>query len=231
MACSGVFCNAYGTGTTTCASHRAACATNRVYGGSADLGISGRNVKGPDVENLRANIMAEIDSYNNWYAAKGLSGLGKADPGFLGTGATIRSSHLNNLRATVDQLRGTGMANQPVGASITAANWTSILNSYNLIRQDCICNSDCACNSVCACHNDCGCNYSDERLKENIKFIGVQHGLNVYTWNYIWDAARRYVGVMAQELLKTTFASAVSKDANGYYKVNYAMLPVTGKEV
>lgn len=232
MACSGSYCNAYGTSVTTCVYHRSACATNRYYGGSGDLGTIGSYIRGSDIENLRANIMAEITAFNNWQSYHGQGSYGKEDPGVISAGQTISQSHFNNLRATVDQLHGTGYGNQGVGSSITAPQWSSILNSYNLIRQDCICNSDCSCNNVCACHNDCGCNYaSDVRLKENVELVCFEHGLNIYTWNYVWDKAKRYTGVMAQELLNTNFAHAVSTDTNGYYKVNYCLLPVTMKEV
>jgi len=56
------------------------------------------------------------------------------------------------------------------GTFVTAANYQTLLNSYNTLRADCICNSDCSCNAVCACHGDCGCNYSDERLKKEIVY-------------------------------------------------------------
>ena len=231
MACSGSYCNQYGTGVTTCVYHRGSCATNRPYGGTGDLGVSGRYVRAGDVENLRANIMAEIDAFNNWQTYHGRPAYGKADPGVISGGNTVRASHINNLRATVDQLRGTGYGNQSVGGTVTAPVWSAVLASYNLIRQDCICNSDCSCNNVCACHNNCDCNYSDERLKENIKFVGTEHGLNIYSWNYVWNKTKRFIGVMAQEVLQSKFAHAVRTDANGYYVVNYSLLPVTGKEI
>lgn len=54
------------------------------------------------------------------------------------------------------------------GTNITVANFNTILNNYNQMRMDCICNSDCQCNQVCVCNVDCGCNYSDRNLKMEI---------------------------------------------------------------
>lgn len=64
----------------------------------------------------------------------------------------------------------TGLTNYTfnVGNAMTAANYQSLLDSYNNLRNDCICNADCGCNAVCACDGDCGCNYSDMRLKMEI---------------------------------------------------------------
>ena len=67
--------------------------------------------------------------------------------------------------------------------------------------------------------------FSDVRLKENVKFAGVVAGLNTYTYNYIGDGVE-YTGVMAQELLDTDYADAVSVHANGFYQVDYSKLPI-----
>jgi hypothetical protein len=61
----------------------------------------------------------------------------------------------------------------------------------------------------------------------NIKFIGMQNGLKLYTWNYKWDSKVTHKGVIAQELLGTKYESALSKDKNGFYMVNYSKLPIT----
>jgi hypothetical protein len=111
------------------------------------------------------------------------------------------------------------------GDFIEDFHWTRLLSKYNTLRQDCICNSDCACNLVCACHNDCGCNYSDQRLKENIVFVETKKGINWYSFNYIWDKTKKHIGVMAQEILETKYKKAVTKDSNGFYMINYCMLP------
>jgi hypothetical protein len=70
---------------------------------------------------------------------------------------------------------------------------------------------------------------SDERLKENIKPIGTsKNGHKLYTWNWN-DKAKDLgisdptTGVIAQEVMKY-MPEAVTKDANGYYMVNYGVL-------
>jgi hypothetical protein len=56
--------------------------------------------------------------------------------------------------------------------------------------------------------------------------LGKRNGLNIYSWNYIWDKASRHTGVMAQELLGTEFESAVKTDKDGFYSVDYSKLPI-----
>ena len=70
---------------------------------------------------------------------------------------------------------------------------------------------------------------SDERMKENIKFVGKQKGHNIYTWNWKdeakqigWDKFPT-IGVLAQEVMKY-MPEAVMEDENGYYRVNYGVL-------
>ena len=70
---------------------------------------------------------------------------------------------------------------------------------------------------------------SDERLKENIKAIGTsENGHKLYTWDWNDKAKELGVndpttGVIAQEVMKY-MPKAVTKDANGYYMVNYGVL-------
>ena len=70
---------------------------------------------------------------------------------------------------------------------------------------------------------------SDERLKENIKPIGIsENGHKLYTWDWNDKAKELGVsdpttGVIAQEVMKY-MPEAVIKDANGYYMVNYGVL-------
>jgi hypothetical protein len=70
---------------------------------------------------------------------------------------------------------------------------------------------------------------SDERLKENIEPIGTsENGHKLYTWDWNDKAKELEVndpttGVIAQEVMKY-MPEAVTKDANGYYMVNYGVL-------
>lgn len=71
--------------------------------------------------------------------------------------------------------------------------------------------------------------FSDTRLKRNIKFIGINKGYNIYSWDWndlahsIGASGHPTTGVLAQELLHT---DAISKDITGYYMVDYSKLGV-----
>jgi len=70
---------------------------------------------------------------------------------------------------------------------------------------------------------------SDKRMKQDIKFLRKEKGHNVYSWN--WNDKAKSIGwdkyptkgVIAQEVMEY-MPEAVSKDANGYYMVNYGAL-------
>lgn len=238
MACSGSHCSNHGTGTSSCSGHRASCSTNRQVG-FASLVTNGL-IRADDVNTLKNSIRAEVARYNQHRS------FGVADRQASNYGSTTRidNSHINDMELMAQQVNnvnepvGTSFANltDPAddttaansyagGAKIDFAHWNTLLAKYNTMRQDCICNSDCACNLVCSCHNDCGCNYSDERLKENIQLVKNKNGINWYSFNYVWDKVTTHIGVMAQEILQTEHASAVSVDRSGFYKVNYNKIP------
>jgi len=220
MACSPHYCNYHSTGTTTCSGHRPACGTNRVINWSD--AVQGGPIYASQVEELRVAIINEAWRWKShaWYAGNPVY-----DPGVVGAGGVVQANTFNLLNTDLAYIYGsiTGVAG---GGIIDDWNWDSLIAYYNAARQNCICNSDCSCNAVCACYGDCGCNYSDERLKTNIVFEGVKNGLNMYSWNYIWDATKRHVGVIAQELLGTEHEHALTTDAAGYYMVNYSKLPI-----
>jgi len=70
---------------------------------------------------------------------------------------------------------------------------------------------------------------SDEHLKTNIKPLGKEAGINVYSWDWndegkrVADPAQPTVGVMAQEL-QATHPHLVARANDGYLRVNYAGL-------
>jgi hypothetical protein len=66
--------------------------------------------------------------------------------------------------------------------------------------------------------------FSDSRLKENITHVKDVDGIKVYTYNYVWDKTPQ-LGAMAQDLLNTKYADAVSVHSSGYYQVDYTKLP------
>ncbi len=64
---------------------------------------------------------------------------------------------------------------------------------------------------------------SDRRAKKDIERVGtLPNGLGVYTFKYIWDDPKTYIGVMAQEVLDV-MPAAVSKIGD-YFAVDYGMV-------
>jgi len=66
---------------------------------------------------------------------------------------------------------------------------------------------------------------SDRRLKDQIELVGhdANTGLNLYRFAYVFDPARRFIGVMADEVRKL-FPAAVQRSADGFDRVNYGLL-------
>ena len=65
--------------------------------------------------------------------------------------------------------------------------------------------------------------FSDERLKKNIKKLGVLKGFNIYSWEWIGKSLGNTVGVIAQEVQKV-MPNAVSVHESGYLQVDYGMV-------
>ena len=81
------------------------------------------------------------------------------------------------------------------------------------------------------CGNCGGGGKSDISFKENINLIGQSpKGINIYQFNYIGEEGL-YEGVIAQELVGTKFASALSLDGNGKYLVDYNKTDVEFKKI
>jgi hypothetical protein len=69
---------------------------------------------------------------------------------------------------------------------------------------------------------------SDRRLKTNITGIGsTVFGLPLYRFSYL-GSDEMFTGVMAQDVL-SVMPQAVSRDATGFYRVNYGMLGIEMK--
>ena len=66
---------------------------------------------------------------------------------------------------------------------------------------------------------------SDRRLKTDIQYLQTTPlGLKLYSFRYRKDLSKKYIGVMAQDVLKTPWRGAVHKTDNGFYCVDYAAL-------
>jgi hypothetical protein len=238
--CASAHCANHGTGTASCVEHRAACPSNRAFSPTGGFGSTSSTITSADINNLRSLIRAELTRYNLHRDHNH----GSKQSSAYDNETRIDNTHINEMEEMVNDTNkvvervgrsyaqlsavsstGGDLASYQNEDLIRASHWNSLREKYNIMRQDCICNSDCACNLVCACHNDCGCNYSDIRLKENVKFLENKNGINWYSFNYVWNKNKKEIGVMAQELLNTKYKKAVSKDNRGYYMVNYSLLP------
>ncbi len=67
-----------------------------------------------------------------------------------------------------------------------------------------------------------GAGICDRRLKKNIKRIGTFNDIPLYEFEYLWSS-NRYVGPMAQDLLKIK-PEAVIRFPSGYYGINLNMI-------
>jgi hypothetical protein len=66
---------------------------------------------------------------------------------------------------------------------------------------------------------------SDCRLKTNVSRVGTTvFGLPLYRFSYL-GGGEMFTGVMAQDVLGV-MPQAVSRDATGFYSVNYGMLGI-----
>jgi hypothetical protein len=167
MACTGAHCTNHGTGFSTCSGHRASCSTNRTLTG---LSIStGTNIVASQIEHLRSQIRAELTAWNQHSTHNFTL---RESTGYTAA-YTITDDHVENLMQMVSDVHGSSGHSDKNLQTIQDTDWNNVTQSvvvkYNIIRQNCICNSDCSCNNICSCHNDCGCNYSDPRLKTEIR--------------------------------------------------------------
>jgi len=151
-----------------------------------------------------------------------------------GLSGIIEARDLNHLTDKINYWWTDGFVD--ASATVTASNVNYVIDKIIACGTECVCNCNyCTCNcNYCTCNCNyctCDCNYncSDKRFKTNIQKIGVQNGFNIYTFNYIWDKMTKHTGVMAQEVLKTSYKHAVKMDKNGYYMVDYSALPITIK--
>ena len=77
----------------------------------------------------------------------------------------------------------------------------------------------------------CNYNKSDISYKKNIELVGKsRNGLNIYQFNYT-DTEGLYEGVIAQELIGTEYESALSKNEDNCYVVDYNKIDVKFRRI
>jgi hypothetical protein len=202
---------------------------------SSPYGTPGSDTRSYSIADVGASQTIDnakwTELYNNVNTERSRRGYGAiGNPGFTGI---IQASDLNALRDGINSAGYTGgFGGVSVGNIVRATDINSMIDKIQAAGAVCVCNCNyCTCNcNYCTCNCNyactCNCNYSDERLKTNIKFIGMQAGLRLYTWNYRWDLKTSHKGVIAQELIGTRYENALSKDSKGFYMVDYSKLPI-----
>jgi hypothetical protein len=71
--------------------------------------------------------------------------------------------------------------------------------------------------------------FSDRELKQDIEFVGLENGYNIYEFSYKDDPSKKYIGVIAQEVESLTPGAV--KEIGGYKAVDYDKIGVRFREV
>lgn len=74
-----------------------------------------------------------------------------------------------------------------------------------------------------------GLPWSDKRVKENIRYSHNEKGHRMYEFNYIWNKAKRYLGVLAQDIM--TYAPGAVHKIGNTLAVDYKFLGLEMKEI
>lgn len=153
-----------------------------------------------------------IDQDNLFNRLATLSGFGQTASGQIANAGT------NYANAGTDLFTGMGNA-------VTSANLANKANNSSMF------------NTLLGAGAQLGAGYlsgggtlfSDERLKENIEYIGMEKGHKIYKFNYINIPEKTYVGVMAQDVEKIMPEAVL--ETEGYKRVNYDMIGLRMVEV
>jgi hypothetical protein len=198
-----------------------------------------RGVPANSVISSRFQGLIEAADLNYLKTAVEVQGVPPNPPAFtrVGTGGTTERPTIQTVFFVQAPAFLGGFTGVDPNRDILAEEINAMVDKVNGAGAVCVCNCNyCTCNcNYCTCNCNysctCNCNYSDVRLKTNIQFTHKVEDLRIYNFSYKWDTDTIYSGVMAQELLGTKYAHAVTEDADGNYMVDYAKLPVEMKEV
>jgi hypothetical protein len=106
-------------------------------------------IRASEINTLLGKIKAELSSQGRG----GHSGL----PGSI-SGSVLKRD-FQAMADSVANEAGGGAINFSGRDGIYSADVITLINRYNTLTNDCICNSDCGTNQTCSCHNNCGCHY------------------------------------------------------------------------
>jgi len=144
-----------------CVAHTPACPSNAYSFTDPTLSTS-YDVKTYHMNQLRTAINQE----------RVRRGLGNYSFGSdVTTTYTVYGSHFNDLKTALNQIWNIIGDTYTTSLNITYSKVATLRTRINQLKIDCICNSNCDNYSACVCYGNCGCNYSDEELKEEIKYF------------------------------------------------------------
>ena len=148
-------------GLTDCGGHRVSCSTNRPLPGSLPTSLSGGPIYATQINTLKQYMNDELDRYrqHDSFASRPLiTDIFNPNEGITSASWTDMATVFFNTTPT-----------PAAGSPLNTVYWNAMLEKYDIIRQNCICNADCRCNNVCGCHTEC-CDYSDIRLKTEVTY-------------------------------------------------------------
>lgn len=148
-------CNQY------CVAHAPVCSSNAYSFSNPSLGSS-YLVRTYHMNQLRTAINQERSRRNLSYYSFGPA---------VTTGYTVLGSHYYALRNALNSMWNIISDTYSTTENISHSKVSTLRTRINQLRVDCVCNSNCDKHSSCSCHGNCGNNYSDENLKDEIKYL------------------------------------------------------------
>lgn len=165
MACTPAYCS-YNCYSDTCAVNAPACPTNATNFGADP--VKGDVSFASHVNDLRISIDDERTTRR---------GLADDFPSSVDSDNEIEEQHMVDMKDSINEMVAqtgdstTVVITDTFSNLVSASEVTNLRDKINELREDCVCDSECGANSVCVCHGDCGNNYSDKRLKKEIKYM------------------------------------------------------------
>ena len=140
----------------TCLGNRAPCSANNPMPSWWDGNLSSELITASEIDDLRNRVRYEIS--RRYQSDKSVHpSLRLPDVVYSGN---INSNYVyNQIESMIEECGQGDTGTRYSGNLIGSSEWNTLVNKYNNIRMDCICNSDCDCNFVCSCNINCLCNY------------------------------------------------------------------------
>jgi hypothetical protein len=142
------------------------CGVNRARSSSSTISsvVSGQRITASDVNSFMAAIKSEIDGTNDWKSWR--NSITKLTTANVGEGDGIEVKTFIDMATTLTSVAKADIENSSgwveninFGGKPTAVGFNKLISNYNILTNNCVCNSDCGANLQCTCNNDCGCHY------------------------------------------------------------------------